>query len=206
MSIALVEDVLNTARVFLDDQNVQLWTDAILTPMFTRAHQELQVLLRQRAAPLMKTSAAVTLNPNVTLLPLQPNLVSPIQLWEAPLGVNTFTLMTEADPLPQVPQGPTLNWWQWDGIDINFIGANVYREIQVFYWRSLLIPTAPNSPIGIIDGEMWLAPRTAAIAAASVGQMDTAKIAGDEATETIEKVVLANRGRAVQMPGVSVRP
>lgn len=201
-----VEDVLDMARVFLDDQNIQLWTDTILMPMFTRAHEELQVLLRQRAAPLMKGNDALTLDPNTMLLSPIADLVSPIQLYEAPFGTTNYVLMTESDPLPNNPQGPTLNWWNWDGLGINFIGATQYREILVYYWRNLLVPTAIDAPIGIIDGEMWLAPRTAAIAAASVGQTDSATLAGQEATETIEKVILANRGRAPQDAGIAVRP
>jgi hypothetical protein len=202
----VVENVLDLARVFLDDQNVQLWTDAILTPMYVRAHEELQVLLRQRAAPLMKTVAYVLIEPGVTLMPLITDLVSPIQLFETPLGIQNYIMMTESDPLPNNSPGPILNWWQWDGLDINFIGATIAREVQVFYWRNLIIPTDPTAPVGIIDGEMWLAPRTAAIAAASVGQTDSATLAGQEATETIEKVILANRGRSPQEAGVAIRP
>jgi hypothetical protein len=77
---------------------------------------------------------------------------------------------------------------------------------MMFYWRTLPIPTNPVNFIEIIDGEMWLAPRTAAIAAASVGEENTSGIAASNADAFLERVILANRGRAAQTMGTSIRP
>src|SRR6516164_1282320 len=92
-----VEDVLNTARMFLNDLStpIQLWTDTILMPMYTRAHQELQVILRQRAAPVMKASTTVNLASGQTSIPSPSDLIAPIQLWEGfQLAVGTYASPT----------------------------------------------------------------------------------------------------------------
>lgn len=202
------ENVLNTTRMFLNDNgssNPQLWTDNVLFPMLNRAYQELQVTLRQRAAPIMKLNFTQILDPGTLVLPIISDLVSPIQIYESyPAG--PASLMTEADPLPQQEQGPVLNFWQWDGININFVGSTAYREILIFYWRSLPLVANPTDNILPIDADIWLAPRTAAIAAASVGEETTSAAAAASAASFYEQVILANRGRAPQLAGASVKP
>jgi hypothetical protein len=192
--------------MFLNDANQQVWNDGTLLPMFVRAYGELLVTLRQRAANLLKAQTEPTLlAPGTKVFPSGSDLVAPIQLIEAaPGGVGS--IMTEADPLPLRAQQPTLDYWHWDGIDVTFIGANQPREVMMFYWRTLPIPTNPVNFIEIIDGEMWLAPRTAAIAAASVGEENTSGIAASNADAFLERVILANRGRAAQTMGTSIRP
>jgi hypothetical protein len=114
--------------------------------------------------------------------------------------------MTEADPIPLIAPQTALNYWHWDGENILFTGATSVREVLVFYWRSLPLPQSGTDTLQIIDGEMWLAPRTAAIAAASVGEETTAGAAATNAQSTFEQVILANRGRAPQGAGASIRP
>jgi hypothetical protein len=209
MPVPLVEDVLNTARMFLNDNSAtpQLWTDAVLLPMFQRAFQELQTTLKQRAAPIMKSYAApISVTAGQVTLTTPSDITSPIQLWEAASG-GTFTPMTEADPLPlNTPVGPMLNWWHWDGGEITLLGATTNRVVQLLYWRDLTVPVSSGSSVGIIDGDMWLAPRTAAIAAASVGEENTSAMAAANAAEYLEKVILSNRGRSPQDAGISIRP
>jgi hypothetical protein len=210
-----VEDVLNTARMFLNDLStpIQLWTDTILMPMYTRAHQELQVILRQRAAPVMKASTTVNLASGQTSIPSPSDLIAPIQLWEGfQLAVGTYaspTLMTEVDlPFPIVAPTLFLRLWSWDGNVMTTTGATTTKIVFLSYWRSLPLPTLPvgTQTLIIPDGEMWLAPRTAAIAAASVGEEATSAAAASNAATMLEAVVLANRGRAPQQAGASIRP
>jgi hypothetical protein len=91
-------------------------------------------------------------------------------------------------------------------MDINFVGATTQREILVFYWRSLPLVSEAVDVLLPIDCEIWLAPRTAAIAMGTVGEEQTSSVAAQTAASTFEQVILANRGRAPQNAGVSVRP
>jgi hypothetical protein len=202
------EDILNTARMFLNDlgsSNPQLWTDTVLMPMLQRAHQELQVILKKRAAPIMKTHTLQVINVGVQQIAPISDMQSPIMLVEAATG-QPGTLMTESDPLPLMAQQTSLNFWQWDGATIKFTGATSNRDVEIYYWRTLPLPQTGTDTIQIIGGEMWLAPRTAAIAAASLGEAEAATMAGQQAERFLEEVVIANRGRATPDMGASVRP
>jgi hypothetical protein len=153
----------------------------------------------------MKTHFGEVINVGQQTITPIPNMVSPIQILEAAPG-GQGTIMTESDPLPLQSPGTMLNWWQWDGSQINFIGATTLREILVFYWRELPLPQSGGDILQIIDGEMWLASRTAAIAMESVGEENTSANSQQNADTLLETVILSNRGRATQLGGVSIRP
>jgi hypothetical protein len=63
-----------------------------------------------------------------------------------------------------------------------------------------------TAPIGFINGELYLAPRTAALAAGSVGQAAEMQALAQLADASITEVILSNRGRAPQTPGSSIKP
>lgn len=198
-----------TARMFLDDQNDQLWNDNVLMPMMYQAHLELQQKLKSRASPVMKNYAYITLDAYQTQFPSNiGDLTSPIQLWERPSGSNVdFSPMTETDVLPLTPPiNSTLTYWMWYQQELIFTGANINTDVIVFYWRRIAVPTQPADLIGIIDGDQYLAPRIAALAAASVGEEQTSGIASALAEAQLQFVLSANRSRAGQLIGTSLHP
>jgi hypothetical protein len=201
--------VLATARTLLNDDAATNWTDASLFPKLQQAHKELQIKLRRAAAPVMKAQYTEILAPNVTAFVTPPaNLVAPIQLWETSSGgaVNTYALMTEADPLPNVVPTTTMIWWAWADEIVTFIGSSATRQVLMNYWRSLTLPAVNTDLIGFINGELYLAPRTAALAAGSVGQAAEMGALAGLADASLAEVILSNRGRAPQTPGVSIKP
>lgn len=201
--------VLATARTFLNDDASTNWTDAVLFPKLQQAHRELQIKLRRAAAPLMKTSYSETLSAFAVQFSTPPNdLVAPIQLWEkAPSDpINLYALMTEGDPLPNVAQTSTMVWWAWVEEVVTFIGSNTSRNVKMSYWRALPIPTVNTDLIQFINGELYLSPRTAALAAGSVGEEKTMGALVSLADASLAEVILANRGRAPQTAGGSIKP
>lgn len=201
--------VLATARTLLNDDAATNWTDAALIPKLQQAHKELQIKLRRAAAPVMKNQYTEILAASVTAFVTPPtDLVAPIQLWETSSGgaVNTYALMTEADPLPNVVPTTTMIWWSWKDEIVTFIGASAIRQILMLYWRSLTLPAANTDLIGFINGELYLAPRTAALAAGSVGQAAEMAALASLADGSLSEVILSNRGRAPQTPGQSIKP
>jgi len=205
----LTSVVLATARTLLNDDAASNWTDAALIPKLQQAHRELQIKLRRAAAPVMKAQYTEVVGANVTAFATPPaNLVAPIQLWETSSGgaINTYALMTETDPLPNVLPTTTMIYWSWKNEVVTFIGSSAVRQILMLYWRSLAIPQANTDVIGFIDGELYLAPRTAALAAGAVGQAAEMTALAQLADNSLAEVILSNRGRAPQMPGGSIKP
>lgn len=201
--------VLATARTLLNDDAATNWTDAALFPKLQQAHKELQIKLRRAAAPVMKNKYTEVLAANAIAFATPPaDLVAPIQLWETSSGgaINTYALMTEADPLPNVIPTTTLIWWAWIEEAVAFIGSSAIRQVLMSYWRALPLPQVNTDLIGFINGELYLAPRTAAIASGSVGQAAEMTALATLADGSLSEVILSNRGRAPQTPGQSIKP
>lgn len=201
--------VLATARTLLNDDAATNWTDASLIPKSQQAHKELQIKLRRAAAPVMKNSFSAVVNASATGFSAPPtDLVAPIALFETTQGgaANTYQLMTEVDPLPNVLVATTLIYWAWVEEAVTFIGASANRQVLMLYWRALNLPALNTDLIGFINGELYLAPRTAALAAGSVGQADEMSRLSSMADGSLTEVILSNRGRAPQVPGGSIKP
>jgi len=178
-------------------------------PKLQQAHRELQVKLRRAAAPVMKGTYLETIPIGSTVFATQPtDIIAPIQLWEKlPADpITMYALMTEADPLPNVAQAATLTWWGWFNENIAFVGSTASRAVKMIYWRALRVPTANSDPVGFIDGELYLAPRVAAIAYGSTGDATSMQILAGIADSSLGEVILSNRGRAPQAPGTSQKP
>jgi hypothetical protein len=202
--------VLATARTLLNDDAATNWTDAALIPKAQQAHKELQIKLRRAAAPLMKNSYTENVAANTTVFATPPSdLVAPIQLWEKQQSdpVTLYQLMTEADPLPNVvPNSSTLTWWAWQEEIVTFLGCTSIRAVKMSYWRALTLPAVNTDLIGFINGELYLAPRTAALAAGSVGQAAEMTALAGLADASLGEVIISNRGRAPQAAGSSIKP
>src|SRR5487761_33180 len=208
MSVAL-SVVLATARTFLNDDAATNWTDAALIPKAQQAHKELQIKLRRSAAPVMKnTYNEVIAIGGLGFVTPPIDLVAPIQLWEKASTdpVTLYQLMTESDPLPNVVQAVPMIWWSWVEEVVTFIGSTAARQINMHYWRSLTLPQANTDLINFINGELYLAPRTAALACGSVGQSAEMAALAQLADSSLAEVILSNRGRAPVAPGSSIKP
>lgn len=207
---ATAGSVFATARMLLNDANIQLWNDTVLMPMMYQAHLELQQKLKSRASPIMRGISQITIVPFQTQLFGNPtDMTSPIKLFEKPLGApNTaYQPMTEADILPLLSPGTSsLVYWSWWQETLTFIGAAIAITIAVDYWRRIPIPTNSGDLIGIIDGEQYLAPRIAALAAGSLGEQQTSTVSAALAEAQLQIVLSANRSRSPQNIGTSSHP
>jgi hypothetical protein len=207
--------VLNTARTLLNDDGSTLWTDVVLFPKLAQAHRELQTKLRFSAAPVMRAiSVDIAVTTGAVTITNPADMMEPIRLWERAGSGGTVAdyatgLMTESDPLPDRAALATLVNWQWSVASpevINFVAASADRKVKLLYWRSLAIPTLNTDAIGFINGELYLAPRIAAIAASSVGNAAVAGWASGLADGSLGEVILSNRGRLKPADGNTARP
>lgn len=217
-------EVLRTARTLLNDDSATTFNDPSLFPKLAQAHRELQAKLRFANSPIMKTEVYQTVNsdtanPYQLILP-DPDMIEPITLWEAPAGATTGfsdTPMTEKNPLPLVNplSRSTLEYWSWAGHRIiggdssEYIAVancNVNRTIRCLFWRRLPIPDDNNDPILVMHGELYLAPRVAALAAGSVGNEAVFNFATNMAKEALTEVIQVNRGNLKPAEGTRMRP
>ena len=157
---------------------------------------------------MMKSSAAITVTAGALTVTLPSDLIEPIQVWENSVGGGKATAipMTESNPLLQAAQTTTLNYWEWDGANINLIGATANRDVFLRYWRRIPIPTGASDSIGIWDGELYLAPRVAAIAAGSVGQAEMMAALTELADSALSDIITSNRGRGTATSEGSIKP
>lgn len=203
--------VFATTRTLLNDDLVTLWTDVVLLPKLVQAYRELESKLRISAASIMRvqTDADVPISASPSTYAAISDIKEPIRLWEkAPADPDSaYVLMTEYDPLPvtQYPVTSILQYWQWDGTNINLMGCSADRHVKVMYWRSLPEPTGNTSSMVFTDAEIYLAPRTAALAAGSVGESAVYEAMSAVASEALSLVIQANRGRQAP-PDATKRP
>lgn len=205
--------VLNAARTFLNDDNATLWTDATLMPKLQQAHRELQIKLRFAGSPIMRQlSADQTVNFSTagesTLGTIYADLIEPIKLFERAAATAfpgpAASVITEIENFPIQTNQATIGYWQWFSNENIRIyppsGAN--RIVNMIYWRQILVPSLNTDTLSISNAELYIAPRTAALAAESTGAVKLADRCNAMADKFINMVILSNRGRlpAAQNP------
>lgn len=193
LSVALV-----TAQSLLNDSAKKLWTDALLIPFAQEAHRELQVALAEAGvAYIRKWTAAIAVAANATSLNLPADLIEPIDLQERVAGGTEadWVDVTQSDPLPSLAKGTTLGFWNWYNYSVVFIGATENREVRVFHKALITVPAAAGDSIGYTWGELYIGPRTASLAAGSIGNNTFSDKYRDEAVAKLEKVIGSNRDK-----------
>lgn len=190
---------LATARTLLNDDNATTWTDPILLPKLAEAHRELQVDLWEIGSPVVReeSSAIQVDTPDTTLGGNQPSdLIAPTKLIETSRSGSAWVDMTEVTYIPKnIAQSATLIYWAWREEVIVLLGADVNRDVIVYYRKLITIPTAVGDAIGVIFGELYLGARTAALAAGSVGNKEVYDALTTLAKTNFAKVVSSNRGQ-----------
>lgn len=195
------EVAYNNARTLLNDDSNILFTDTVLAPKMYQAHRELQNKLRAADAQVMRKLYQGIVAIGATVVTTPPtDIVEPIKLWEKQDGsaISSYAVMSEQDPLDPTytSSGITLKYWQWADEVLTFPpGSTVAIDVNILYWRLITVPVISTDLIGITNGELWLAPRIAALMAGSLGDADTYKVCTDIASSNLNDVIVANKGR-----------
>ena len=191
---------LAAARTLLNDDGQQLWTDPVLLPKLQFAHRELQVQLRANACPVTRVVLAdLLVNANAKALPTNPtDMIEPIALWEKDPAdsQDKYVKMTESDPLPFVYPAVRLIYWKWTQEAIEFLGATSNRHVKMLYKHMIQVPAAATDSLGAIDAELFIGPRTAALAFGSTGNAAAADWCTNMAVQSLTDILVANKGRA----------
>jgi hypothetical protein len=125
-------------------------------------------------------------------------MIEPIGLWEKdPADTpDKYVKMTESDPLPFVPPTSRLVYWKWTQENIEFIGSTATRFVKIYYKRLIPIPNSGGDVLGAIDAELFIGPRTAALAFGSTGNAAASDWCTNMAIQSIQDILIANKGRA----------
>ena len=209
--MATLADVLNTAQsVYLNDANKTKWTKAQLIPFAQEAQRQLQVQLQLNGIPVIKQQtftqliSAINLStwPGYVVCPNQPtNIIEPIACFERPSGdtLNSdWDKMFEKSFTPKVQPVNDLVYWSWIGEKLTFVGAMQDNYINLEYNGGLPVPSADSDPIGVINGEMFVAPKLASLAQGAIGadksSAENAAIAVNQLELVLCTKVLAEQG------------
>lgn len=195
----LASDIMDEARVLLNDQAAANYTNTVLLPVVKKVYREAQQKIGNVGGPVVKEQTATLTIPALTTKitfssspALPAALLYPIQLQEKVSGEDDsrYMDMHEREWVPTTTQDTRLRWWSWIDDEIRFLGATVPVPILIRYYGGLAELAAANSPILILDAKSFMAARTAAIAAFSIGgSLQRAQVLQQEADDSLETLL-----------------
>lgn len=195
--MATAQAAVDSARTFLNDVAGQFWTDDRLIAHLKEAYRDLIISLEDNQIPIIKekTSSAITVAIGALTLTLPADFLLPIKLKERLSGsslVSDYTDMTEREWEPDVAQESALRVWSFREGAINFVGATTTRQVLLFYWKTLSVPTAVADQLIFNQAEMYLGPKTAEYAARSLGNITLAEECLSISGTRLEMVIATN--------------
>lgn len=178
--------VMDRAAVYLNDYSKVMYTYVAQLPLLNTALDDLQRIFEQNEVPVTDTvSAVIPVDANTSSIPFQvgnphlpADLVEPQILWQRVRGTDPwFGPVDKVDFLPRYDEGievPQILQWVWQAQEIRFLAANIDLDVKLDYIRNLFTDlTSSTDPIVVINGFGYLAYRTAALAAALIGENET---------------------------------
>lgn len=194
--MAVASVALDIARgSYLNDFHKRIWPDNILMPKLQEAHRDLQLELHNNGIPTLKemSSTPIVVLAGATTVTLPTDLIEPIDLEERASGSSEDWIdMYERNFEPDIEPSTILIYWTWREDQIQLVGATTDREVRIYYYKGLTIPTDENSALGFIRAEDYLGPKTAAYAAMSVGNDTLAGICSDKAEQRLGRIIQVN--------------
>jgi len=175
----LASDVFTGARAFLNDQNVNLFSNTALLPHLIAANEELEQTLIIFGSPVQRVlSTVIPVTAGVTSItiggapPLPSDFLLPLSLHERTQGDSeqSWTEMTPKnfEPENQVPTTAFI-YYAFRNNAIYFPEATSNRDILLKYNRTLAVISGPNSPEDFYLAKRFLCARLAELGARYVG-------------------------------------
>lgn len=174
----LASDIMTEALGLLNDPGGAMYPAAPMWILMNKAYRELQNKLTAYGIGTTKeVSAIVPVLLGVTKLSdgagLPIDLLAPSDIKErakdSAADIHWEDMSeTDSDPVNLAPK-TNLVYWTWREDEIKFAPATTDREVLIQYTKSLGGVTGAASPILVLNGQQWLAQRTAIIAARAIG-------------------------------------
>lgn len=216
MAAPTVQAVQDEARlVFLNDSGEKLYTDARLLPFTIKAYRDLQVDMVDRGISVgREISSALTLAANTLTISsssspaLPTDLLYPLKLDEKRVGEldTAYVDMTEQTWEPDVEQTDRLRYWAWREDEIKLVGAVGSTIVRIKYFKSLTAITSVEDTIPILDSDGFIAARTAALAAATIGKNFSLAQAINQEAESLKETFLSSQVKNRQNQTIRMKP
>lgn len=216
VGINILSDVLARARTHLNDDEGANWPDYRLIPKAQQAFEELEAELYLAGIPIINTQnivftvPAYSINANngvpldLSTIPGYPkDMIMPIWMKERRIGDQwrDFVDMVETDFPPVTTTDVYLRYWSWIGGKIVVMGCFNDTQVLLRYQRFLPLPGINTDSISVPLGQLHLAYRVAALAAASIPEMK--QLAADldsRAAVNLDKIVRMNIKQQQNLP------
>jgi hypothetical protein len=201
----LASQILQGAKPLLNDPQGIIYSDVSILPMLNKAYRELQIRLARAGMGTSKEVATrvPVLAGTISLgdgSGLPAGLLYPIEIREGSPGepLQNFADMEERSWEPTAQQNTQLQIWAWREEEIKLVGSTVDKELYIRYMRGLSPITDANSPIYILNSELFLEARTASISASLLGEnYERARVLNEDAEMWYDVLVgtLVKRGQ-----------
>jgi len=210
-------EIMDRSAVLMNDPEKTDYTYTVLMPFLKMALDELsENLADTQGSPTTTTSAIITVPAGTSgLYPVNslntPNYPSDLveiqEIGERSLGSahdEPYVPMDRVEFKPAFPPGDRLRVWAWENqiISLNLYGATTARQIRLKYVRQFNQETiTPDSIVGSINSQSYLAYKTAAYAAMFIGEnKERAEILDSKAEAALERIEsINNKGRQQMM-------
>jgi hypothetical protein len=105
------------------------------------------------------------------------DLIVPIWMKEKPVNddIENYIDMTQRDFLPLLDPDTWIRYWAWIGEKIQVLSCLNAQNVLLYYRRQITTPQTASDSLGWLGAENYLSWRTAAIACASIGELEKGK-------------------------------
>lgn len=212
MALAILADVYKRARTLLNDDDANNWPDHRLATKAVMAFEELESELVIHGLPIIHAVSAIMTVPSMTVddsnLDLSTvtgypaDLLIPIWMKERQVGQmnQDFVDMVEVDFIPNVPIDVYLRYWQWYQNTIMLRGSLNPVQVQLRYQRYLPVPGVNTDSLIVPLAQLFVANRTAALAAYSAGDRQRWEDLTGEALNNLERLMVWNVKELQDLP------
>jgi hypothetical protein len=175
--MATADDVMDDARVYLNDSGSLQWTNSVLLPCLKIAQKELAVHLAEQNFPYLREISVDTLvNVGTNDIEGPSDMHYPLKIMEKPAGADDEQLVEVEQKWwegLELQSADNIYRWCWRKQRIYFNNHTTNREVRIFYIARLIDVVDENTQLLITYTDLVLSKRTAAIASRNLGSNPT---------------------------------
>ena len=202
----LASAVMDESAALLNDASKTLYTYAVQLPFCASAWNKLQLeLYVYGLIVIQEISAVIEVAADATLIASPSDLIQPIEVQERKDGTtDLFVDVEEVAEIPEMDQVEDIIYWTWREEVIYINSPSTAREAKVRYKKGLNACSSQSSSLNVINSLEYLANKTAALCARSIGENPTRADALEiEASQALDRLLRSEINAKQSLP---VRP
>lgn len=212
MALAQLGDAYKRARGYLNDDENANWPDHKLFLKSVQAFEELEAELLLAGIPIIHAVTSVITVPPITIddstldmstvTGYPTDMVIPIWMKERQVGQmqQDFVDMIEVDFIPQINLDIYLHYWCWYQNTIILRGAINPVQVMLRYQRYLPVPNSNTDSLVVPLGQLYIAPRTAALCLNSTQDVGRYQALSSEAAFNLDRLLSINVKELQDLP------